>query len=627
MHVTATRASKRGQAEQRPARPEVRRLAVRQEPGGAVEAPIQDERMLTCVEVGLKERCVNADPIIRTDGGLRLVITPDGRRAWAFHLWHGNDRLLIDRADLVSNSVRDRVADAAIAEAQRRGLQVDPAAIHKILSDGAAEFLKAKSELDPGPKAGVRGRAVTLKEPELWAEPVDGVKLLNDLSAWVRRYVWLRKEAADTIAVWVAATWFVEDLYFAPILALISPTKRCGKTLVLDLLRYVCRRGLLTSGIGASPPVIFRLNEMKQPTFLIDEAEKLGGPKADRDLIAMLNVGYRRGATVQRCVESGGDYAVCEFEAFGFRALAAIRGLWDTILDRAIVVQLHRKLRDGTVERFNGRDIEREGATLAAQLARWAEDHRRLIAEAENGAPRPLWLHDRECDNWACLFAVAALARGDWPERVEKAARALAGCAGDDGDLGERLIQDLRAIYEREKWPEAMRSGDVVKKLNEMEDAPWSELRHGQGISTHKLAEMLRPFGVRPWQRRMASTGEKIRGYWRADLLPVFARYSPPELGQVGQSSDNEDPAVSGGGTSDAVGPTPAFCDNGRFAQDVPVVPVPEADSGGNESRLQTAKRSGRQAPSRDRECVGVEVPRPPESDSDVGPSIWERPQ
>lgn len=583
--------------------------------------------MLARAEGGLKEQSVNADPIIRTDGGLRLVITPDGRRPSGFHLWHGNHRLVIDRADLVSNSVRDRVAKAAIAEAERRGLQVNPAAIHKILSDGAAELLKAKSELDRGTKAGVRGRAVTLKEPEVWPEPVDGVKLLNDLSAWVRRYVWLPKEAADAIAAWVAATWFVRDLYFAPVLALISATKRCGKTLVLDLLRHVCRRGSLTSGIGASPPVIFRLNETRQPTFLIDEAEKLGGPKADRDLIAMLNVGYRRGATVQRCVESGGDYAVREFDAFGFRALAAIRGVWDTILDRAIVVPLHRKPRDGTVERFNGRKVEREGATLAAQLGRWAEDHRRVIAEAENGAPRPLWLHDRECDNWACLFAVAALAGGDWPGRVGKAARALARCAGDDADLGERLIEDLRAIYERERWPEAMRSGDVVKKLKEMEDAPWSELRHGQGISTHKLAEMLRPFGVRPCQCRMASTGEKVRGYWRADLLPVFARYSASELGQVGQSSDKADPAASEGGTSDTVSPTAGFCDNDRCAQDVPVVPVPEGDSAGNESRLQTATRSAGQDPSRDHECVGVRVPTPPDSDSDVGPLIWERPQ
>ena len=68
------------------------------------------------------------------------------------------------------------------------------------------------------------------------------------------------------------------------------------------------------------------------PTFLVDEAEKLSGRHADRDLISMLNAGHRRGATVQRCFESGGDYAVREFDAFGFRALAAIRRLWDTVL-------------------------------------------------------------------------------------------------------------------------------------------------------------------------------------------------------------------------------------------------------------------------------------------------------
>ena len=43
-----------------------------------------------------------------------------------------------------------------------------------------------------------------------------------------------------------------------------------------------------------------------------------------------------------------------------------------------------------------------------------------------------------------------------------------------------------------------MKSGELVKALNALEEAPWGGLRDGKGLSTHRLARDLRAFGLAP---------------------------------------------------------------------------------------------------------------------------------
>ena len=515
--------------------------------------------------------------------GFRVIIDPEAGSPSrpAVHIWYKNTRLVLDRLDPTSGTSRRRVIVAAVAAAGRRKIEIDAFSLEKLFEDAAAKALagrRQRSASDNG-KAEQQVRVVAFSEPEPWPEPVDGSLLLERLSAWVRRYVWLSVEAADAIAAWAAATWFVQGLYFAPILALLSATRRCGKTLLLDLLRPIVRRGYLTSGVGVTAAVVFRLNELHRPTLLVDEAEKLSGRHADRDLIAMLNAGHRRGATVQRCFETGGDYVVREFDAFGFRALAAIRTLWDTVLDRSIVVNLERKPRAATVERFNGQVVAGEGEELARQLRRWVDDNREAIAEAETSTPRPLWLHDRACDNWAPLLAVAEFADGEWPQRILAAARMLSASIQDDGDLGERIIQDIRRVFEADDWPDVIKSGQLAAKLNALDDAPWGDQRNGKGISTHKLATMLRPFGVRPDHRRSeGGSGPDVRGYWLEDLESVFSRYPPSQSSQASQPSGDLGPGESLDPTPDASRDSLESSENPRETGHVTHVTVPPGD-------------------------------------------------
>ena len=376
-------------------------------------------------------------------------------------------------------------------------------------------------------------------EIEPWPESVDGANLLQEIKDWIETYVFVPEDEVVAITLWVVATWFVDKAYFAPILAILSPTMRAGKTLLLDLLRCICRKSEMTSGVGATPAVIYRLNDQCHPTFLIDEAEKLSGIDGGKEIIGLLNTGYRRGSKVTRCREKkGGEYVMDQFDAFGFRAVVSTRELWSTLMDRAIVIRIKRKSKTDLVRRFNGRHVEQEGYESCRKINRFAQDCLNAFQSVETQAPRPTWLHDRACDNWAPLFAVARLAGGIWPDLALDAAKALSNIS-EDNDWPERLIHDIRQVYKDADWPEVIQSGPLVEYLNQMESSPWGDLRKGHGISTHKLAVMLKPFGVRPAQNR-DQQGQKVRGYWLKDLRPIFDSYLPPaELGQVGQLNND----------------------------------------------------------------------------------------
>jgi putative DNA primase/helicase len=95
---------------------------------------------------------------------------------------------------------------------------------------------------------------------------VDGVDLLNALSAELRRHVIMSKEAADATALWILHTFLLEVFNTSPRLAITSPERQCGKTTLIDILGLVTRCPLPTA--NATPASIFRVIEMYRPTPL-----------------------------------------------------------------------------------------------------------------------------------------------------------------------------------------------------------------------------------------------------------------------------------------------------------------------------------------------------------------------
>ena len=208
------------------------------------------------------------------------------------------------------------------------------------------------------------------------AEPVDGAALINNLRQVFRRYVVLPKGADIALPLWVLHAWTMDAGDISPLMVLVSPTKRCGKTSVLILMYFLTPRSELSSNITA--PALFRYIEDVRPTLLIDEADSFA--KDNEELRGILNSGHTRAAAnVIRNV----DHKPRRFSTWAPKAIATIGTLADTLEDRAVVVRLQRKPPGATVERLRRRD-NADFATLRSQAARWAADNFDKLAD-----PRP----------------------------------------------------------------------------------------------------------------------------------------------------------------------------------------------------------------------------------------------
>jgi putative DNA primase/helicase len=91
--------------------------------------------------------------------------------------------------------------------------------------------------------------------PEPWTDPVDGAELLDDIRSFLGRFIVADAPALDAVTLWIAFTYLLDAAETSPRLAILSPTKRCGKTRLIDLLKALTRRPVCASNL--TPSTIF----------------------------------------------------------------------------------------------------------------------------------------------------------------------------------------------------------------------------------------------------------------------------------------------------------------------------------------------------------------------------------
>jgi putative DNA primase/helicase len=134
-------------------------------------------------------------------------------------------------------------------------------------------------------------------------------------------------------------TWFIDVIQVAPLAVITAPEKRCGKSLLLSLFGQLVARPITASNI--SPAALFRSIDAWNPTLLIDEADAF--MKDNEELRGLLNSGHTRdSAYVIRIV--GEKFTPTKFNTWGAKALAGIGHVADTLMDRAVILELRRKL-------------------------------------------------------------------------------------------------------------------------------------------------------------------------------------------------------------------------------------------------------------------------------------------
>ncbi|MCZ7587362.1 MAG: DUF3631 domain-containing protein [Gaiella sp.] len=399
--------------------------------------------------------------------------------------------------------------------------------------------------LDPETVAAARG----------WKPPDGGAQLLDDLAAFVRRYVVVTDAQASTLALWIVHTWAIDAAGSTPYLSVTSAEKRSGKTRLLDVLRLLCRDPLPAANV--SEAALFRSLGDRPRTLLLDEIDAIFGPKArDReDLRAMLNAGYRRGTPVLRCVGDGSKQRVEPFEVFGAKALAGIGDLPDTLADRSLPVRLNRRGPGETVAPLRENRPPADAATLRGRVQRFAEEHDDALADAEPELPAEL--DDRAQDAVEPLLAIADLAGGEWPHRARRAFVELrrGDDASADESLGVRLLADIRAAFAHDD-ADRLSTSELIERLATDDDSPWADW-HGAHVKPRTLSTILRPYGIRSRTVRL-DDGTTPKGYRRDQFEDAWTRYLAPPSQEAPLSATSATTAYPSSSDSEPVADTAA---------------------------------------------------------------------
>ena len=291
--------------------------------------------------------------------------------------------------------------------------------------------------------------------------------------------------------------------------------KRCGKTTLLDVLGSLVLRPLPTANVTSS--AVFRVVEAYRPTLLVDEADTF--LRDNDELRGIINSGHRHGGTVLRTV--GDDYEPRAFSTYSACAIALIGHLPDTLHDRAVVIELKRRLATEPVSMFRP-DRADHLAVLTRQAARWARDYAEQVGGAEPAMPDGVF--NREADNWRPLLAIAQVAGGDWPSR---ATAAVLGChIADEEERLAMLLADIRTTFGAKPDQERLSSSDLVEALREIEGRPWAEYgKNRKPISQNQLARLLKPLAICPEVFR--DEAKTPRGYQLFQFSDAFDRYLP----------------------------------------------------------------------------------------------------
>ena len=381
-----------------------------------------------------------------------------------------------------------------------------------------------KMTAPPRDDDGKQGRPVEWDDPEPWPEPVNGAAVLTDIAAFVRRHVWIDEPCADALALWAVMTWIHDRLEISTFANLTSATKRCGKSLLLELLGELVYRPQPLSG-QVTGAVLFRMVELHSPTLMLDEADTY--IRDDEAVRGIMNGSQRRAlAHIPRCVEP--DFQPRLFGTWCPKLIAGIGGIPDTIRDRSLVVRLGRKPAAARLDPWRERNREAVKA-LRGQIARWTEDNAGSILAALSAVVFPGALHDRARDAWESLLAIANAAGGEWAGtggRAWKACEHFAAAGkGDEGGAREMLLADLRTIFETEGYPAALGSKAILDKLAAMEGRPWAEWSRGKPLSAHGLSKLLKLFDIAP--RNIRINGTVVKGYERTAFEDTWSAYFP----------------------------------------------------------------------------------------------------
>lgn len=371
---------------------------------------------------------------------------------------------------------------------------------------------------------------------------------LDLLVDWFNRFIrFTSPDDVNILALWTAHTHLATELYTSPRLMIDSVMPGSGKTTVLDHLNRLCHNPVHAAALSSSAQLT-RMLEAGPRTILLDEVDRtLRADGANvADLIAVINAGYRAGATRPVLVPISGGWESKEMPTFAPVALAGNSPrLPEDTLSRCIRILLMPDL-DGSVEDSDWELIEDDAQQLRSMIANWTEFARQQVKGL--AVELPQGCIGRSKEKWRPLKRIAAVAGGAWPATTDRLINQ--GLAEDAAEreaglktlpVGMVMLRDLHTI-----WPgdeQFVPTRTLVATLTTHNPEHWGpSSSYGKSLTDTRFGKIVMRAS------RVTSTrpgGRGPRGYLRSHLEPVWRRLhigSPEEPGAHGEAGvpDNE---------------------------------------------------------------------------------------
>jgi hypothetical protein len=345
-------------------------------------------------------------------------------------------------------------------------------------------------------------------------------------------YVDMQPHEFVGVTLWALHTHVFDRFQIAPRLAVLSPVRGCGKSKLLLLLeKLVANPERHDNATAAS---LYRIIEQNTPTLLLDEGDNLG-LKIDRVMRSVLNSGHLKGGKITRVIRNQPR----SFDTFGPAAIGAIGTLTLPLLHRAIVILLHRTLRDDlkTMEMMQSPEETRRFEGLRREAVTWAQ---RVQFDFDPKLPKIL--RGRIADNWRPLIAIAdSFHDAHWSEMARDAAIVFADGYHDE-DACVALLVDIRTIF-RTLNVDRIRSAVLAVALHELETGAgiWSAWRGENDdqsphpITQGEIASLLRRFDPNLRPRTVFELGSRKdrgpsgQGYYANQFEKWWAKYCPED--------------------------------------------------------------------------------------------------